>query len=144
MKHLSASDLCVCRDPEHEDKWRSTSHVFTYLTAIKQANKLLNVPAFCLEKYIFMMTWKVKFELRMLIFLWPFAGILGDCGENGPQDPTPPPTLHSRPGAWPFILHPPPLPHSSRGLVWATSLHIQVPVTPLVCATPHFSLPCGG
>ena len=85
MKHLSASDLCVCRDPEHEDKWRSTSHVFTYLTAIKQANKLLNVPAFCLEKYIFMMTWKVKFELRMLIFLWPFAGrgsekVTGDSG----------------------------------------------------------------
>lgn len=39
--------------------------------------------------------------------------------------------------ACPFILHPPALPHSSRGLVWATSLHIQVPVTPLVCATPR-------
>lgn len=62
----------------------------TYLTAIKQANKLLNVPAFCLEKYIFMMTWKVKFELRTLIFLWPLAGILGDCGESGPQDPPDP------------------------------------------------------
>jgi len=90
VKRLSASDLCVCRDPEHEDKWRSTSHVCTYLTAIKQANKLLNVPAFCLEKCIFMTAWKVKFELRTLIFLWPLAGILGDCGESGPQDPPDP------------------------------------------------------
>lgn len=51
---------------------------------------MLNVPAFCLEKCIFMTAWKVKFELRTLIFLWPLAGILGDCGESGPQDPPDP------------------------------------------------------
>ena len=40
-----------------------------YLIAIKQANKLLNVPTFCLEKDIFTITWKVKFELRLFMFL---------------------------------------------------------------------------
>ena len=77
-----------------------------YLTAIKWANKLLHVPAFCLEKYIFMMTWKVKFELRMLIFLLSLAGILGDCGESGPQARPPTPTLHSQPVACPFSFTP--------------------------------------
>lgn len=43
--------------------------MFKYLTTVKEANKLINVLASYLKKDIFVMTWKVKFELRILILL---------------------------------------------------------------------------
>lgn len=79
--------LCICGSPEQEGKWRSTDHMFTCHMTINRANKFLNVLDY-LEKYIFMVTWKVKFELRILIFLaspcWNTI-VVGRAGTHCPR-----------------------------------------------------------
>lgn len=67
----------------------------------------------------------------------PHAGTWWFWGDLAPGPL--PATLHSWPMACPLLLHPPALPHPWRGLMWPSRLHIQVPITPLLCSPPFQS-----